>query len=372
MLCCARPGARNAWLPAQVFKAGQPAFKMNKTTVFIGPTWQGFSIDDNVNVMPPAQQGDIAGAAAQGAETIVLIDGYFTQHLAPWHKEILFALDRGVRVLGAASLGALRAVECERYGMEPIGSIANWYKRGFCFDDAEVALIHTDEGDGCRPLSVPLVNIRATAIKLAKLGLVHEVEDVVNVFRRIHYTERSWKYMDLKMPDLTALLKSEYVDQKAEDAKLAIETSSQPLKEKTPRDIPKNTMNDYMVGLLTNDIRFPGNQRPWEKVSGNNDGIDSWLFSEMAMALGIKADLDQIENATKALWEQIGITDKSQAEDWFLRNGVSREQFNRFTIREAVKQSARDWLNSISRGRDFVPITYEHELLTKKQKNVSS
>jgi len=344
---------------------------MNKTTVFIGPTWQGFSIDDSVNVMPPAQQGDIAGAAAQGVETIVLIDGYFTQHLAPWHKEILFALDRGVRVVGAASLGALRAVECERYGMELIGDIANWYKYGFCFDDAEVALIHTEEDDGYRPLSVPLVNIRATAIKLEKLGIIPKIEDVVNEFRRIHYTDRSWKYMDLKSPQLTALLRAEYVDQKAEDAKLAIQTSLQPLKEKTPRDIPKNTMNDYMVGLLTNDIRFPSTQRPWEKVSGNNDGIDSWLFCEMAMALGIKADQNQIDNATTALWKQIGVNSKAEAEDWFSSSGVAREQFIRFTIREAVKQSARDWLNSISRGRDFVPITYEHELLTKKQKNVS-
>lgn len=344
---------------------------MNKTTVFIGPTWQGFSIDDSVNVMPPAQQGDIAGAAAQGVETIVLIDGYFTQHLAPWHKEILFALDRGVRVIGAASLGALRAVECERYGMELIGDIANWYKYGFCFDDAEVALIHTEEDDGYRPLSVPLVNIRATAIKLEKLGIIPKIEDVVNEFRRIHYTDRSWKYMDLKKPQLTALLRAEYVDQKAEDAKLAIETSLQPLKEKTPRDIPKNTMNDYMVGLLTNDIRFPGSPRPWEKVASNNDGIDSWLFSEMAMALGIKADSNQINNATKALWDKIGITEESEASNWLLNSGISVEQFNRFTIREAVKQSARDWFNSISRGRDFVPITYEHELLTKKQKNVS-
>lgn len=344
---------------------------MNKTTVFIGPTWQGFSIDDTINVMPPAQQGDIAGSAAQGVETIVLIDGYFTQHLAPWHKEILFALERGIRVIGAASLGALRAVECERYGMEPVGDIANWYKYGFCFDDAEVALIHTEEDDGCRPLSVPLVNIRATAIKLEKLGIIPQIEDVVNEFRRIHYTDRSWKYMELKSPQLTELLRSEYVDQKSEDAKLAIQTSLQPLKDKISRDIPKNTMNDYMVGLLTNDIRFPGTQRPWEKVSKNNDGLDSWLFSEMAMALGVKADADQINVATKALWDKLGINSESEAEAWLLHFGVSDQQFNRFTIREAVKQSARDWVNSISRGRDFVPITYEHELLTKKQKNVS-
>lgn len=341
------------------------------TVVFIGPTWQGFSIDESIKVLPPAQQGDIAGVTVDGVETIILIDGYFTQHLAPWHKEIVLALERGVRVIGAASLGALRAVECERYGMEPVGEIAKWYKDGTCIDDADVALIHADETQGCWPMSVPLVNIRATAMKLLSLGLIGDVNEMVRQFSEIHYTDRSWKCLEMKSPKMASLLKSEYVDQKAEDAKLAIYQSFQPFNQTNTRDVPKNIMNDYMVGLLKNDIRFQGKKRPWEIASKNNAGIDSWLLSEMAFALGIRADEEQIKTATILAWKNLGIESKAQAENWLSNSGISNDEFNEFATREAVKQNARDWFNSISRGRDFVPITCKHELLTKYQKNVS-
>jgi hypothetical protein len=37
------------------------------------------------------------------------------------HKEILWAMDRGVGVSGAASMGALRAAELHWYGMVGVG-----------------------------------------------------------------------------------------------------------------------------------------------------------------------------------------------------------------------------------------------------------
>ena len=63
-------------------------------------------------------------AVRDGATAIGLVDGYFGGAAAVWHKEILYALSLGVRVLGASSMGALRAAECAAYGMEPVGEIA--------------------------------------------------------------------------------------------------------------------------------------------------------------------------------------------------------------------------------------------------------
>ncbi len=58
-----------------------------------------------VEVRGPAAQGDIGRAVLQGASAIGLFDGRCEDTASVWHKEILFALSRGVTVLGAASMG---------------------------------------------------------------------------------------------------------------------------------------------------------------------------------------------------------------------------------------------------------------------------
>ena len=53
----------------------------------------------------------------------MLIDGEFGKNLSVWHKELLYALSRPYvrRVIGAASMGAIRAADMWRYGMVGIG-----------------------------------------------------------------------------------------------------------------------------------------------------------------------------------------------------------------------------------------------------------
>ena len=69
-------------------------------------------------------------AVSAGATVIGIVDGYF-EYVAPvWHKEILYALSSGCTVLGAASMGALRACECAAFGMRGIGRIFEDYREG--------------------------------------------------------------------------------------------------------------------------------------------------------------------------------------------------------------------------------------------------
>jgi len=139
--------------------------------LFIGPTLHGRKADlSGLKVLPPARQGDIASAVLAGATAVGLVDGLFDAVAAVWHKEILYALARGVRVLGAASMGALRAAECARFGMEPVGVIAQSYASGERRDDADVCLAHCPAELGYAPLSEPLVDAEATIGGLVALG----------------------------------------------------------------------------------------------------------------------------------------------------------------------------------------------------------
>src|SRR4051794_13144181 len=111
--------------------------------LFAGPSIHGVAPDlSGIALRPPAKQGDVAQAVLDGATSIGLVDGYFDAVAAPWHKEILFALAHGVGMLGASSMGALRAAECASFGMRPVGSIAHAYLSGDLDDDAAVAISH--------------------------------------------------------------------------------------------------------------------------------------------------------------------------------------------------------------------------------------
>ena len=80
---------------------------------------------------PPAKQGDICRAVQErGPDAVALIDGYFEQVPAVWHKEILWAMKLGVQVYGASSMGALRAAELQQFGMIGVGKIFEAYVSG--------------------------------------------------------------------------------------------------------------------------------------------------------------------------------------------------------------------------------------------------
>lgn len=331
--------------------------------IFIGPTGNGLDLA-GLNVAPPASQGDIAAAVLSGEDTIVLIDGYFTQHLAPWHKEILFAIEQNVKVIGAGSLGAIRAVECERYGAKPVGVIADWYKYGTCVDDADVALVHGPGEDGYKPLSVPLVNILATAREMLRLGVISCVEDIVLPASKIHYTDRSWGALKRKLDKLCHDLKFLYVDQKALDARDAIDVA---FKEPDLIGEPaKNVFTQTMVSLLLNDVSPPGGVKPWEVAKKREEAENFWLMAEMASALGIKATGEDVFEESSKMWKHLGISTSEDAENWMKSNLVDEQKWNIFASKKAIVQKAKNWFNSASKGSQIVPITNEYQFFTTK------
>ncbi|MFJ7306067.1 TfuA-like protein [Streptomyces sp. NPDC099088] len=93
-------------------------------------------------------------------DVVLIVDGYFLTRPAVRHKEILDLLHRGVRVHGAASLGALRAAELHAFGMVGHGEVFQAYQNGDIVGDDEVAVLHTEAEDGFRPLTEALVSFR--------------------------------------------------------------------------------------------------------------------------------------------------------------------------------------------------------------------
>lgn len=202
---------------------------MSGIVIFLGPTLDRAAAQDRLaaRYLPPVSQGDILSLVPERPDAIGIIDGYFQLVPAVWHKEILHALDCGIPVFGAASMGALRAAELDAFGMVGVGRIYQWYRSGFLDADDEVAVIHAPHAIGHRPLSEAMVNLRATldlAVRDGVLSLA-SAQALLEVIAATPYWQRSHERMvddaarlGLPRTEIDALSVARRVDQKRLDA----------------------------------------------------------------------------------------------------------------------------------------------------------
>lgn len=220
-----------------------------KIVVFLGPS---VPVDVaravlDADFRPPARRGDLLRSARDGARIIGLIDGVFFQESAVAHKEILDAIAMGARVIGASSMGALRAAETDVYGMVGVGEIYEAYRRGDLVSDDEVAL--TFDPVSFAPLSEPLVNIRYN-IKLAvEDGCLdsESAEVLLDISRSQYFAERSYSSMLARaagtvpakaLHSFEVFLQSKRRDLKREDAVLALQRMAEMSRDDAIRDDP--------------------------------------------------------------------------------------------------------------------------------------
>jgi len=200
-----------------------------KVVVFMGPSLEAETAKKilDAEYRPPASRGDIFNAVREGAQIIGLIDGVFFQACSIAHREILHALENGVKVVGASSMGALRASELDLYGMEGVGRIYELYRGGELVSDGEVALIF--EPDSFKPLSEPLVNIRYNLGLAEERGIINKEakEKILRIAKSLYYPERDYERIlsvaegEVEKKDLERLkkfLRGERRDLKREDA----------------------------------------------------------------------------------------------------------------------------------------------------------
>ncbi len=141
---------------------------------------------------PPVFRGNIDEVLREGYRIIGIIDGIFFNRAAVAHKEILRALEAGVKVVGGGSMGALRASELDVHGMIGVGKIYEWYRDGVIEDDDEVAV--ATNPDTFEPVSAPMVNIRETLKAACGKGIITSVvyAQLIDIAKKTQYGQRSY------------------------------------------------------------------------------------------------------------------------------------------------------------------------------------
>ncbi|MGW0827973.1 TfuA-like protein [Streptomyces sp. NPDC002845] len=167
------------------------------THVFVGPT---LPAEDVLTAVPhavvhrPVRHGDLLALDAGGGDTLVIIDGAFHRAAPVRHKEIIDVLARGARVIGAAGMGALRAAELWRYGMEGVGLVFDMYAQGRLSADDEIAVGQLLPSGDRHRVTVPLVDVRWTVSNAVSEDVLTgpDGDVLLDAARGLHYTERTW------------------------------------------------------------------------------------------------------------------------------------------------------------------------------------
>lgn len=148
---------------------------MHHTHVFLGPSLNyatAVTLLPEAHYHPPIQCGDIIRLLRLEPKKIIIIDGLYETVPTVWHKEILLAMELGVEIWGASSMGALRAAELHLFGMNGYGCVFEDFKAGILSDDDEVAVLHRGHEDGFSSINDAMINIRYTCRAALEQGII--------------------------------------------------------------------------------------------------------------------------------------------------------------------------------------------------------
>lgn len=357
--------------------------------VFLGPSLtheEARRIHPAAIILPPAGMGDIISAVRRHQpHAIALIDGTFMQSMAPFHKEIVDALSQGIWVLGASSMGALRAVECAPYGMIAVGQVAAQYAAGL-EDDDEVALVHLDAEGDFRPVSEAMVNIRATLLAAEQAGMLspEEAALLADAQKRRHFPDRHLMAIPLDARELLDLdaeraqslrrfLKEHAVNVKAEDAREAIaalrDLPQGPMPQ--PARPPLSKVYDATVARDVTVVADNGATATFDQIRRfatlhDPDARRTWAavrqraaLAALVAAAGVELDDDDLARARADIASDFGVplevlADEARALD------MTPAELDAMVVEQAYVRRAEEWMK----------VGSSHPLLTTEYLNL--
>jgi hypothetical protein len=167
------------------------------TVVYVGPSISPSAAAEllpGALIRPPIARGDLYRDREAGGAVFVMIDGVFTQDFAVSPREVVDVARDGALIIGASSMGALRASECWPVGVRGVGLVYRAFRMGVLTSDGEVA-VGTDQDSAFRAVSVALVNVRHAVPRAVRRGLLDRPAGrrMIDAAQRMFYSERQWR-----------------------------------------------------------------------------------------------------------------------------------------------------------------------------------
>ena len=171
---------------------------MNKPIVYLGPTLNREEASKilEADYRDPAKKGDFLRLSHTSDEKkyVGFIDGVFLHDYPPSPIEVYhLATRKNIELIGASSLGALRAVELEKFGMKGIGKIFQLFKNGILNADDEVAVTFVRDKNILQ--SEALIDIRFNLFLAYKKGIItnQTKKRSVKIAKNIYFPFRNYE-----------------------------------------------------------------------------------------------------------------------------------------------------------------------------------
>ena len=171
---------------------------MNKPIVYLGPTLNREEASKilDADYRDPAKKGDFLRLSHTSEEKkyVGFIDGVFLHDYPPSPIEVYhLATRKNIELIGASSLGALRAVELEKFGMKGIGKIFQLFKNGILNADDEIAVTFVRDKNILQ--SEALIDIRFNLFLAYKKGIITKQtkKRFVKIAKNIYFPFRNYE-----------------------------------------------------------------------------------------------------------------------------------------------------------------------------------
>jgi hypothetical protein len=352
--------------------------------VFTGPTISPTEASRELKAvyLPPAAEGDVYRVTLKRPQAIGIIDGYFQSTPTVRHKEILWAMSRGIHVFGSASIGALRAAELATFGMEGVGAIFESYRDGMLEDDDEVAIAHGPPETGFRAGSEAMVDIRQTLRKAERVGVISaELGTALKkIGKELFYPDRNYRVMlrracerglpETELARFREWLPEGRVSQKREDALAMLRLMRQRLVEGVePKTVSYSFEHTSMwesAWRQSGELRFDSNAEPIVvvleslldelRLEGHQYRQHSLLALERFFAIRDANRFGMVvtdrcrNDAEQAFRRERDLIDDVQLKRWMNENGLSHSEFDALMIDEARLRWSHDRTQFVSRS----------------------
>ena len=366
----------------------------NGAVIYLGPS---VSLEEALRVLPhatyrpPIALGDLLSLvdseSVPNLWAVGIVDGVFYQSLPVWHKEILYVLEWGIEVFGASSMGALRAAECDVFGMVGVGQIYRDFVDGTLTDDDEVALVHSDAGSSWAGRTLPMVNIRATfalAVETRRMSR-SAAATLVDAAKGLWFPERTVagileaaRALGSSEGDRVKagqVLTDQYVDVKRSDALALLEEIRRraggggsplvPAEPKRPIGLVRSAMFDSLrqrdrqvdhggAVLTAEEIaRYVSVSHP--EYAGLRDRVlDRLAAGELALQWKVEVSPSEIEAEMQRFCARQQLVSEGEVDDWCSRNDMGRRELGELLQQEARGRKVRNWLQMIRTKRILV------------------
>jgi TfuA protein len=198
---------------------------VGRPIIFIGPSLKHDKARKifQADYRAPAKKGDLmmlltaysnSTEEPNSTNFVGLVDGLFLQDYPPTPIEVYQLLsNKNFHVVGGASIGALRAIELEKFGMVGIGKIFELFRNGATDADDEVAVTF-QQGAGEDIQSEAMIDIRFNLFVACRKQIITDrvKRAIAKTAKSIYFPYRNYTHVleqtRLDFPELSTQLDS--------------------------------------------------------------------------------------------------------------------------------------------------------------------